>query len=591
MATKALNKKLIEESKKTIEEALSCLNSYGKVFVCRPTGFGKTYMLIQIATKYRSKFPKKRIAYVYPLNIIPDEIKVKYGKNSPDSKVRDTVNKSIDFISYSELTRKYNDNDEGYWYNQFKDKYSIILLDEVHASGSEGFRNVYDEIKGLIGVEENKIRLVGVTATPNRMDDEEGTSVLESIFDNHQVYKYTLANCIQDGILKRLVIGTYRYDIKDFAETLKLKQKDVCKKKGLFFDDNSFNMELEKITRENGNEGEFIYKYLELAGYDLADSNTKYFKFIVFLRNIQDVADRGSEIEGWFNTAFNEVAKNKLGLKRDFTIRSHYLTSSDTEDNSIKGLVDENDNRFRYTSTQKLTKQDLKDKYIVDVILTVNMTNMGYHDDDITGILMLRGTKSSIIYYQQLGRAISVTSEYPPLIYDFVNNVNTDYSSKKDRRITLARDILGTPNDRGETENEGIDYYNLVARVESDYDACDDFLNRWSDDYYSEKAYMKYWYEDRHCPLIAISADLHKPCLYIAKKLKEFGVELRDEDAMYRFENALIERARKVNDLETENNSLFVMKYLNSSNASSMYIAAKKLSSAKTLYNFIKSLK
>lgn len=582
MSTKKLHPTLLAESKKTLDEALSKLDKFGKVFVCRPTGFGKTYMLIQIAKEYRNKYPDKRVAYIYPLDIIPSEIKVKYGKNSDDKDVRDTVNNSIDFISYAALTRKANENGDDYWYNEIKDKYSIILLDEVHAAGSEGFRNIYNNIKSLIG--NNGIRMLGVTATPDRMDDTDGNSVLESIFDNIQVYNYTLANCIIDGIINKLVIATYKYDLKDVAEQLKGQMKDKTKQKGIAFDEESFNVELSKMLKENGTEAEIIYKYLPLAGYDLTDQNQKYFKFIVFFNNISDVAARGPEVEQWFDRAFNQVAKDKLNLKKEFTIRSHYLTSSDTENAEIDSIVKSSKNRFKYNNTKKLTDKELKDKYIVDLILTVNMTNMGYHDDDITGIMMLRGTKSEIVYYQQLGRAISVTSEHSPLIYDFVNNVNTKFWSKKDRQKEIAQQVLGGVGQ--ENGEGGFDYSNLIATIEGDYDAGEAFMNRWSDIYYSEKAKFIYLYENRKAPIVAISADTGKNCTYIAKQLIQSGISLRPEDAMYSYESKIVASNNKTTTEKAS--ATTIMKHLYSKSASEYYQKLKN--TTQTLYNFIKDI-
>lgn len=584
MAKEKLHPALVRESKKTIDEAIQKLNDFGKVFVCRPTGFGKTYMLIQVAKFYNKLYPDKKIGYIYPLDIIPSEIKVKYGKNSDDSEVRAAV-KNLEFISYMTLTRRINEKGNDFWLNQFKDKYSILLVDEVHAAGSAGFRQVYESIKDIIGPEAGQLKMIGVTATPNRMDDEEDKSVLNDIFDNIQVYEYTLANCIMDGIIDKLVIGTYKYNMKELAEQLKGETKAKATKAGLKFNDESFNVELGKIIKENGTEAEFLYKYLNIAGYDLSKQNEKYFKFIVFFNNIQDVAERGPIVEEWFNSAFNEVAKSKLGLKRDFLVRAHYLTSSDTEDGLIDTLVEEDKkHRFKYNNTKKLTSVQMKDKYIVDLIMTVNMTNMGYHDDDITGIVMLRGTRSEIVYYQQLGRAISVTNEHNPLIYDFVNNVNTKFWSKKDRQSEIAGKVLGGGAD--ERTGDGIDYSKFVASADGDYDAGDAFLNRWSDIYYSEKAQLEYLYNDRKAPLVAISADTGKSCSYIAKALMEDGITLRPEDGMYKYELKIAES--KVRSKEERMNACAIMKYLLSKGASDMYTKIRK--TEETIYNKISKL-
>lgn len=46
----------------------------------------------------------------------------------------------------------------------------------------------------------------------------------------------------------------------------------------------------------------------------------------------------------------------------------------------------------------------------------------GYHLQDIDGCIMYRGTDSHIIYYQQLGRVLSVGNDRKPIVIDMVNN-------------------------------------------------------------------------------------------------------------------------------------------------------------------------
>jgi len=53
------------------------------------------------------------------------------------------------------------------------------------------------------------------------------------------------------------------------------------------------------------------------------------------------------------------------------------------------------------------------------------MINMGYHVDDLTGIIMYRLTKSSIIYIQQLGRALSAGNNNKSVVFDVVDNLHT----------------------------------------------------------------------------------------------------------------------------------------------------------------------
>lgn len=568
-----LHPTLKKESMKTIADAISKLASCGKVFICRPTGFGKTYMLTRIAKHFYQMYPDKRIAYIYPLDIIQSDVINKYGKNDSDPEIREIVTNKIDFISYSKMTREYNKYGEDYWKEEFKNKYSILLLDEVHSAGSENFRAIYNGFKELI--DNKELFMVGVTATPNRMDDTLGNSVLESIFDNVCTYEYGLADCIEDGIIDKLVIATRKYDMVSLANDLKTSMKNKCKSKKIQFDDEAFNVELGKMLKESGTEAEMILKYIQLAGYDLRGNDSKYFKFIVFFNNISDVANKGPMIERWFNEAFNKVAFDKGLVKHTYKIRSHYLTSSDTEYNEISKTVKEKDTRYKYRDTNKLLRQNLKQEYCIDLILTVNMTNMGYHDDDINGIMMLRGTRSEIIYYQQLGRAISVKSKHRPLIFDFVNNVNTKFWFKKDRIKTIEKGLLSGSRER----NSDVDYSNFIANIEGDYDAFDDFMNRWSDEYYSVKASIAYMYKERKAPIVVIAADISKSCMEVVKELIGMNIELRPEDAMFYYEKLIANSDKSSKDDKV--NANIIIHCLNSKDASEY---SNRLTSRSSLY-------
>ena len=563
MTSTKLHPTLIYNSKKTIEEALEKLSKFNKVFVCRPTGFGKTYMLTQVAKQIYKENPNKRIAYIYPLDIIMKDVINKYGKNGADKEISEIILRKTDFISYQRMSREYNKYGASYWKEELK-KYSIILLDEVHSAGSENFRNIYEGFREL--VDNGELKMIGVTATPNRMDDTYGNSVLESIFDNIQVYEYTLANCIEDGIIDKMVIASRKYDIVSMAEDLRLKSKKECAERGITFDDDSYSVELSKMLKEYGTEAEMIIKYIQLAGYDFKDkenNDTKYFKFIVFFNNIEDVASNGTMVERWFNEAFNSVAYKKGLCSEKYTIRSHYLTSSDTEQNAISKVVKDKPTRFKYTDANKLLEKKLKQDYYIDLILTVNMTNMGYHDDNINGIMMLRGTRSEIVFYQQLGRAISVTSKHKPLIFDLVNNNKSKFWSKKDRTFAIEKGILS--NQAGVNEKEEKDFSNYVVGLDGDYDACEEFLSRWSDVYLSIKTKEVFMYVDRRAPIVAIAADLNKTCTEVASDLLNLGITLRAEDAMFLYEKDIAEA--EMSDIEDKKTANAIIFSLNSKEA------------------------
>ena len=53
----------------------------------------------------------------------------------------------------------------------------------------------------------------------------------------------------------------------------------------------------------------------------------------------------------------------------------------------------------------------------------INKLNEGAHVSNITGIIMLRSTLSTIIYLQQIGRALSAGNKNNPIIFDFMGNI------------------------------------------------------------------------------------------------------------------------------------------------------------------------
>ena len=71
------------------------------------------------------------------------------------------------------------------------------------------------------------------------------------------------------------------------------------------------------------------------------------------------------------------------------------------------------------------------------------MINLGYHIDDINGIIMNRPTWSDIIYKQQIGRCINITSKINPIIFDFVGNwKRTQYSINDSENNSIPKDTL-----------------------------------------------------------------------------------------------------------------------------------------------------
>lgn len=568
---------LTEEANKTMSESLDKLQKHGKVMVVRPTGFGKTRMLVNITKEYAKKYPDKRIAYIFPLKIIVTEITTK------DAYMKDGIfKKQVDFISYQDLTLKQHNNKEGYWLKHFKDKYSLIVLDEVHCAGSEGFLEVYEGIKEIINASET--HLIGATATPNRMYDTDELNVFSTIFDNIGVSKYDLYDCFKDGIMNKMVYGARQYDLAKLADDLRLKKRRELNKD---FDEKVFNLELSKIIKSSGTEASYIYKYLKLAGYNLADPKDKYFKFIVFFTNIADMEIRGPEVEEWFNEAFNNVAKEDLGLRKKFDIRSYYVASKQSEE--INKLIKQSKGTRKFFNDTSLVSTIQREDYKVELLFTVNMINMGYHVDDITGIMMLRGTKSEIVYYQQLGRCLSVTNERNPIVYDMVRNKDMKFWNVKDRMKEIQKQILESNSFSEYSSDSGrepADLESLDLFITGDSDEFEDFMNRWSDNSYSQKAKVSYLYNEKKAPLCVISQHLSMKCTDIAKILTEMNIEIVPEIEMFKQYERIYRDSQSTSQQKQE--ALSIIKYIYCKQAFELY--KKEKNTEETVYKAVQKV-
>lgn len=604
-----------QEQQKAKDEILENFSKYGKTLVVRPTGFGKTFTLVDLGKEYAVKTGKK-ILYVYPINIIPDSIKtdkmymtdyimpdgqiiwndidIQYARqNKIKLKKTSLIKDYFDFVSYALLTKRYNELGEQYWREEIQDKYCLIMLDEAHRAGSNGFMKIYENVSDLIGVD--GIHMLGVTATPDRMMDTDDCNILNSIFDNIQISEFTLGDAIRTGLMSEITYGLRVYDIEilDEAKKIKTEMKEKCINTGHSFNEDSFNIAIAKALEENGDEAKFIWDFIKEAGYTLKDSDDTYFKFIVFFRDKEDLASKGPLVAEWFNGAFNRVAKKELGLRKDYTINSYYVASGDTEEGDFESIVNEDKEHRKFLKrTNKLSDLLEKKKRTVDLLLTIDMINMGYHADDVTGIVMLRGTKSKIVYYQQLGRCLSIRSEKSPIVLDFVNNYNEKHYLKRESKQRFnesVQDLANLLNNQGISEynNSGerdgknrpndikiINTGNLQVRLFEE-------IEKYLDVSYSDNERIKWMYVDRMTPLCVIASDLKLPMSEVVNKLIEMNISLRAEDAMYQF----ISKKAKA---DVNSNEHKLIKYIFSNHAKQFLNSIGNTS--KTIFDVLKAL-
>ena len=245
-------------------------------------------------------------------------------------------------------------------------KYDFIVLDEYHRCGAEKwFKAVMNILDTLL-----EAKVLGTTATPIRYLDG-GRNMSEEIFNNVVANTITLPSAISENILvkPKYIVGVYDYNMNKRLE--RYSNKDEILKK-LKFLTNNFD---------------------SLCGVSniLKKHITSERKFLIFCESIYHLNEMKNTVFKWFKNAFKD---------EEINIYSMYST-----------------NKENVIEFENFKKADSG----FNLLFVVNMFNEGIHID-VDGLIFLRGTRSAIIYYQQLGRALTSSNKKVPLIFDLVKN-------------------------------------------------------------------------------------------------------------------------------------------------------------------------
>lgn len=214
--------------------------------------------------------------------------------------------------------------------------------------------------------------LLGMSATPDRTDNYD----LYKLFDNNITYEIRLQGALEANML----VPFNYFGISD----LKIDDKVI---------------ELQDFTRlTSGERVKHILKNIEYFGY-----YGNRVKGLMFVNSI----NVGEELSKKFNEA---------GLKTKFLSGS---TSIYEREKCIEML--ETDDPIK-----------IKNGNYLDYILTVDIFNEGIDIPSINQVVMLRPTKSSIIFLQQLGRGLRKAEDKQYLnIIDFIGNYNNNFMIAK----------------------------------------------------------------------------------------------------------------------------------------------------------------
>lgn len=421
---------LARVSKQMYSETSEMLERKHKCIVLRPTGLGKTFMMAHMTRRF------KKTLFLYPFASTLD-IQTKYKD----------VLKDTTFMSYMRLIRHTDEE-----LQLLANTYQCVMMDEVHLCGATRTR---DAVKKLMKFGKSAYFL-GATATPDRSD---GFNVVAELFDNTTISEYTVHDAIQDGILRNpLYVYSliYREGMLNELKNRVMSCESTTMRERLMGDLGAATVEMSKILTAPDNIKNTILEKFK--------KEPKYMKFIMFFSEKAALKEKLSEVQGWFNTAFP-----------DKELRTLIITSDTEYKNNVSKLV-----------------KMKRDSGCIDLILCINMLNMGYHIPNLTGVIMLRGTASNIIFKQQVGRCMSVDSLRQIIIFDFVNNLFAKpyYETSRPKAgdtqdgKPVEKDTLGSRLNRLDkldlvVENKTAHYEELITKLMQDLDSVelDKYLN------------------------------------------------------------------------------------------------------------------
>ena len=347
-------KKIIEagEERALLISATGTGKTYASAFAMRELGYKRVLFLVhrgQLARQTKKSYQK-----VFGKNISMGLVGAGYSDYDADY-----VFAMVQTLNRDEHLHKYR-----------PDEFDCIILDEAHHSSADTYQKVMSYFKPKLWL--------GMTATPDKRDDDVAGRNIYEIFNYQIAYEIRLQQAMEEDIL----CPFHYFGISDVSlvEEKQLKSKKMS--------DRDFNL----LTGDE--RVRHIIEQAEYYGY-----SGDRVKGLIFCSRI----DESEELSQKFNA---------LGYR---TIALNGSASEDERTYAFERLaMDEKD------ATEKMQP--------LDYIFSVEILNEGVDIVEVNQVIMLRPTESPIVFIQQLGRGLRKAEgkEYV-VILDFIGNYNNNF--------------------------------------------------------------------------------------------------------------------------------------------------------------------
>ena len=332
-----------------------------KALLISATGTGKTYASAFAARELQFK----RVLFLVHRNQIAKQAMKSYRKVF-DGKVSmgmvagkyqdydaDFVFATVQTLSKEDMLNRYG-----------RDEWDLIIIDEAHHSSADSYKKIMDYFTPKLWL--------GMTATPDKRDDNlEGRNIYE-IFNHQIAYEIRLQNAMEENLL-----CPFHYfgitDLEVIADAGKSIEEKVKHFRYLTSEERVLN----------------VMKQAEFFGY-----SGERVRGLIFCSRI----DEAKELSHKFN---------------DKGWRTRVLSGSDSE-------------AVRAETIERLAGEEAQDA--LDYIISVDIFSEGVDVPEINQIIMLRPTESPIVFIQQLGRGLrkAEDKEYV-VVLDFIGNYRNNF--------------------------------------------------------------------------------------------------------------------------------------------------------------------
>ena len=320
--------------------------TYASAFAMRELGYKRVLFLVhrgQIAKQALESYKK-----VFNKSVSMGMVTGKHQDYNADY-----IFATIQTLSKEDVLEKYDRN-----------AFDAIVIDEAHHSSANSYKKVMEYFTPKLWL--------GMTATPDKRDDNlEGRNIYE-IFNHQIAYEIRLQDAMEEDLL-----CTFHYfgitDLKTISDAGKSSTEKMENFRYLTSD--------ERV--------EHVMKQAEYFGH-----SGERVKGLIFCSRI----DEANVLSDKFN---------KKGW------RTEVLSGSNSEAERVAAI-------------EKLAGDESEDA--LDYILSVDIFSEGVDVPEINQVIMLRPTESPIVFIQQLGRGLrkAVDKEYV-VILDFIGNYRNNF--------------------------------------------------------------------------------------------------------------------------------------------------------------------